>query len=136
MRFLGWGEEGEQRRSTVRQRHSITRDDASCNSSVGTIHDEVVAAGAVPVSAHFHCAGGFAPLSSSSAAFGVSDVEYCLGEESGYLNLPSSMSSAHPGLVVVRCLHDSYGNLVVERYRLDLRTVKFPAISVKRRTEI
>jgi hypothetical protein len=90
----------------------------------------------VPVSAHFHCAGGFAPLPSSSAAFGVSDVEYCLDEESGYLNLPSSRLSAHPDLVVVRCLHDSYGDLVVERYRLDLRTVKFPAISVKRPTEI
>jgi hypothetical protein len=105
-------------------------------SSVGTFHDEVVAAGAMPVSAHFHCAGGFAPLPSSSAAFGVSDIEYCLGEESGYLNPPSSFSSAHLDLVVVPSLHDSYRNLVVEKNRLDLRTVNVPAISVKRRTEI
>ena len=62
--------------------------------------------------------------------------EYCLGEESGYLNLPSSISSAHPDLVVVRSLHDSYGNLVIEKYQLGLRTVNFPAISVERRTEI
>ena len=113
----------------------MTRDD-TCSSSLGPFHDEVVAAGGVSVSALLHCASGFALLRSSSAAFGVPDIEYCLGEESGYLNLPSSISSAHPDLVVVRSLHDSYGNLVIEKYQLGLRTVNFPAISVERRTEI